>query len=139
MRYILDGKTILIPDIEIKNNMTGLGVSKEEAIQIWLEDNDKLTNDEQEALDETAKTVKIDHGASAVDKTEKKPKKPRTYVNTNEKDLLCNRIESFLQELEKELNGHMEVVKKGKLFQFTFNSSPDRPIKIDLIQKAKPK
>ena len=46
------------------------------AIQMWLEDNDYEVNEEQAELDAKAKKVKIDHGASAMDKTKSKEKKP---------------------------------------------------------------
>ena len=49
-------------------------LSENEAIQLYLEDEDLLENAELEELDSKAKKVKINHGASAVDKTEKKEK-----------------------------------------------------------------
>lgn len=65
MMYEINGKNKRIPDAEIEANMKGLGVTKEEAIQIWLEDNGELINEEQEALDKKASKVKIDHGATS--------------------------------------------------------------------------
>ena len=45
MRYTLtDGKTISIPDAEIEANMK-LGISKEEAVEMWLEDNEYEVNE----------------------------------------------------------------------------------------------
>lgn len=47
MRYTLEnGKTINIPDKEIENHMKILELSKEEAIQLWLEDNEYEINEE---------------------------------------------------------------------------------------------
>ena len=63
MRYTLaNGKTISIPDDEIKANMK-LGITEDEAVEMWLEDNEYEVNEEQTALEEKAKGVKIDHGA----------------------------------------------------------------------------
>ena len=40
MRYKFEGKTITIPDTELEKSMKLLDISKDEAIQMWLEDND---------------------------------------------------------------------------------------------------
>ena len=78
MKYTLpNGKSVNIPDKEIEKNMKLLEISKDEAVEMWLEDEGYLDNEEQNELDEKAKKVRIDHGASAVDKTVKKEKKPR--------------------------------------------------------------
>ena len=74
MKYTLEnGKTVNIPDSEITNNMRLLELTREEAIQLWLEDNDYEENEEQAELDAKAKKVKIDHGAQA-DKPRKRAK-----------------------------------------------------------------
>ena len=75
MKYTLpNGKNINIPDSEVKRHMANLQLTEEEAIQLYLEDEGYLDNEELEELDSKAKKVKIQHGASAVDKTEKKEK-----------------------------------------------------------------
>jgi hypothetical protein len=86
MKYTLpNGKTVNVPDSEIKSYMSKYELSENEAIQLYLEDEDLLENAELEELDSKAKKVKINHGASAVDKTEKKEKKPRTVKISDEK------------------------------------------------------
>ena len=55
MTYTLNGKNIKIPDNELESIQKGLQVTKEEAIQIYLEDNEYLENTEQVALDKKAK------------------------------------------------------------------------------------
>ena len=88
-----NGKNINIPDSEIKSHMANLQLTKEEAIQLYLEDEGYLDNEELEELDSKAKKVKIQHGASAVDKTEKKEKKPRTVKTSDEKTFKVDLIE----------------------------------------------
>ena len=86
MRYNFNGKNINISDNEIEKIMKGLEVDKEEAIQIWLEDNEYLDNEEQNSLDEVAKKIKINHKATA-DKP-KKEQKPRVVKVSDDKKQL---------------------------------------------------
>ncbi len=55
MKYEFNGKILTIPDEELKNSMKALEISKEEAIQMWLDDNDYTTNEVVEELSEKAK------------------------------------------------------------------------------------
>lgn len=58
MNYNFNGKVLKIPDAELESNMKALGISKEEAIEMWLDDNDYTTNEEAEAMTVKAKEVK---------------------------------------------------------------------------------
>lgn len=60
MKYNFGNKIITIPDEEIKRNMKILEITKEEAIQMYLEDNDYLINEEVETLTAKAKENKTD-------------------------------------------------------------------------------
>lgn len=133
MKYILpNGKNVNIPDKEIEKNMKLLEISKEEAIEMWLEDEGYLDNEEQNELDEKAKKVKIDHGASAIDKTEKKEKKPREVKVSDEKQALFGEIVEKLAE-----NGrNYEIVKENKLICVKIG---EKTFKIDLIEQRQPK
>lgn len=133
MKYTLpNGKNVNIPDKEIEKNMKLLEISKEEAIEMWLEDEGYLDNEEQNELDEKAKKVKIDHGASAVDKTEKKEKKPREIKVSDEKQALFSEIVEKLAE-----NGrNYEILKENKLICVKIG---EKTFKIDLIEQRQPK
>lgn len=133
MKYTLpNGKNVNIPDKEIEKNMKLLEISKEEAIEMWLEDEGYLDNEEQNELDEKAKKVKIDHGASAVDKTEKKEKKPREIKVSDEKQALFNEIVEKLAE-----NGrNYEILKENKLICVKIG---EKTFKIDLIETRQKK
>ena len=134
MRYTLpNGKNVNIPDDEIKKSMKALDLSKEDAIQMWLEDNDYEVNEEQAELDAKAKKVKIDHGASAVDKTEKKEKKPRPKVASDEKKELFDEIFSNLQDVYKQ---NAQIVKENKLITVKIG---EKVFKVDLIEQRAPK
>ena len=60
MKYEYNGKTLNIPDDFIQNAMNNLSIDEDEAVQLWLEDNDYEVNERQIALDEKAKAnVKV--------------------------------------------------------------------------------
>lgn len=135
MKYTLaSGKEIKIPDIDIEKSMKNLELTKEEAIQMWLEDNDYEVNDEQIALDNKAKLVKIDHGAKNIDK--KSTSKPRTVKISDEKKEL---FDSILQNLTRCVPVEQEnitVLKENKLIEVRIG---DKTFKIDLIEQRNKK
>ncbi|MBR5305284.1 MAG: hypothetical protein IKU37_10705 [Candidatus Gastranaerophilales bacterium] len=134
MRYTLaNGKNINIPDEEIKKSMKALDLTKEDAIQMWLEDNDYEVNEEQAELDAKAKKVKIDHGASAMDKTKSKEKKPRPKVASDEKQTLFSQIFDNLYEFYGE---NAKIEKENKLILVKIG---EKEFKVDLIEKRPPK
>lgn len=134
MRYTLDnGRSINIPDDEIAKHMKNFGLSKQEAIDLYLEDEGYLDNEELEELDSKAKKVKIQHGASAVDKTEKKEKKPRTVKISNEKQELFDNIYHFLVET---YGDSVDIVKENKLLTLKIG---EKTFKVDLIEQRPPK
>ena len=132
MKYQLGNKTINIPDADIQNFMKSLDLSKEEAIQMWLEDNDYEVNEEQAELDAKAKKVKIDHGASAIDKTQKE-KKPRPKVASDEKKELFDEIFSNLSDVYGQ---NARIEKENKLIIVKIG---EKEFKLDLIETRKPK
>ena len=133
MKYTLPtGKTVNIPDKEIEQSMKALDLTKEEAIEMYLEDEGYLDNDEQIELNEKAKKVKIDHQASAIDKTEKKEKKVREVKVSDEKQLLFAEIVENLAE-----NGrNYQILKENKLISVQIG---EKIFKIDLIEQRMPK
>lgn len=132
MKYQVGSKTVNIPDAEIQKFMKSLDLTKEDAIQMWLEDNGYEENEEQAELDAKAKKVKIDHGASAVDKT-KKEKKPRPKVASDEKKELFDEIFSNLSDVYGQ---NARIEKENKLIIVQIG---EKTFKIDLIEQRKPK
>lgn len=132
MKYTLsNGKVVNIPDNEIEKNMKFLQVSKEEAIEIYLEDNDFSINEEQLELEEKAKKVKINHGAES--NKPKQNKKPKTHIVSDEKQVLFNDILGFLSE---KYGKNVQIVTQNKLLTVQID---EITFKIDLIQQRKPK
>ena len=132
MTYNLDNKTINIPDSEIEKSMQVLELTKEEAVQLWLEDNDYLTNEELEELDAKAKKVKINHGAGTT-KPRKKSDKPRVVKVSDEKKDLFSDIFSLLSEKFSE---NAKIVKENKLIEIKIG---EKTFKVDLIESRAPK
>lgn len=133
MKYNFNGKSINIPDAELEKSMKILGMTKEEAIEMWLEDEGYLDNEEQAELEQKAKENKITatiHGASA---TEKKQSKPKTVKVSDEKQALFSRIESFLKDC---ITYNVETLKENKLIQVKIG---EKVFKIDLIEQRQPK
>lgn len=130
MKYELEnGKVVNIPDKEIEHLMKSLELTQADAIDLWLEDNDYQENAEQNELDEKAKKVKIDHQASAIDKTQAKEKKPRVVKISDEKQKLFDEIYHSLVEI---YGGKVEIVKQNKLLTLEING---KIFKLDLIEQ----
>ena len=130
MKYNHNGKTLNIPDIDIEKIMKGLEVDKDEAIEIWLEDNEYEINEEQEALHQVAKQVKIDHGARA--DQPQKDKRERTVKISDEKQTLFAELRDFLTTNYE----NVTVLKENKLFEVKIG---DKTFKLDLIQQREKK
>ena len=134
MKYTLpNGKSVNIPDSEIKSYMSKYELTQEQAIQLYLEDEDLLKNAELEELDSKAKKVKINHGASAVNKAEPKEKKPRTVKISDEKQQL---FENIYHDLVEHYGGKVEIVKENKLLTVVIG---EKTFKVDIIEQRPPK
>ena len=132
MRYTLKtGKTINISDEEIATAMKNLELTKEEAVQMWLEDNDYLENEEQNALDAKAKTVKIQHDAQSKD-SRKKSEKLRTVKVSDEKQALFSEIRSNLDDVYHGEGERVTVLKENKLIEVRIG---EKVFKIDIIEQ----
>lgn len=131
MRYNFNGKSVNIPTKEIENLMSNLGLSKEDAIDLWLCDHDLEEDEEQTELDEKASKVQI-----SKDIVQKKPtkerKKPEKKVSDAKKELFSE-ILSNLEDVYKE---NVEVLNENKLISVRIG---DKCFKIDVIEQRKPK
>lgn len=115
MKYTLkDGKVVNIPDAEIANNMKLLGISKEEAIETWLFDNDYEDNAEADEMTVKAKAVKRYEKADA---PRKKVVKERKVDEEKRKLLDLCRIPI------EGAGGIVTNVKNEAEFSFTFGNN----------------
>lgn len=126
MKYTKNGKSIIIPNEELENLMSKLDLTKEEAVQTWLEDNDFEENAEQQALNQKASKVKISVEARA--SAPKKEKQTRTTKVSDEKKVLFDEIRSNLEDVYKE---NVTVLKENKLLEVKIG---EKKFKIDIIE-----
>lgn len=133
MNYNFNGKNIRIPDADIERSMKMLELTKEEAIQVWLEDEGYLENEEQEELCKKAKENRITatiHEASAINK--KKTQRERVRKENPTKEMVIAEIAKILPNFAE----NVQVLNIGKLILFTIG---ENTYEIDLKQKRKPK
>lgn len=114
MKYNFNGKEINIPDAEIENSMKLLSISKEEAIEMWLDDNDYTTNEEVEKLTEKAKKEVKRYEKS--DAPRKKTEKVRK-VDDEKKTLL-----GYLMDAIRP-HANITAVKNEAEFSFTLGQT----------------
>lgn len=134
MKYNLNGKNINIPDADIERSMKSLELTKEEAIQMWLEDEGYLENEEQEELERKAKENRITatiHQATTKD-PRKKIQKERVRKENPTKEMVIREIAALLPKFAEDV----EVLNVGKLISFRIG---EEKYEIDLKQKRKPK
>lgn len=129
MTYNLNGKNIRIPDAEIDKSMKLLSLTKDEAIQMWLEDEGYLVNDVVEELTAKAKVNKISHDAKS-----DKPRKntPRERKPDEEKESLVQILADCLQNAGYDV----KITNKSKLLEFNVG---ENHYKLDLIKQRPPK
>lgn len=131
MRYTFEGKTVTIPDTELEKSMKLLDISKDEAIQMWLEDNDYCENEEIEILTAKAKENKaVQHGAVNANKSKavtKRERKPDV-----EKEEIISKLAEFLETI----GTSVKITNKSKLIEFEIG---ENHYKVDLIKQRPPK
>lgn len=131
--YELGKRKIRIPDEDINKYMKNHGLTQDEAIQVWLEDEGYLENEEQEILETKAKENRITATIhEAGDKVKRKRSTPRTVKVSDEKQQLFNEITETL-----EVSGlEFEILKENKLIQVKIG---EKVFKIDVIEQRNKK
>lgn len=138
MTYTFNTKKINIPDSTIEVYMKNLDVSRDEAIQIYLEDEGYLENEEQEQLEKKAKDNRITatiHQASAIDKVaraKQKTQKERCKRENPTKEMVITEIAKILPAFAT----NIQIVNTGKLISFSIAGND---FELDLKQKRKAK
>lgn len=134
MKYTLSsGKVVNIPDTELQKIVSGLGVTLAEAAQIWVEDAELEINEEQEKLDNSAKSVKIERDVVV---KRKKSEKPRTVKVSDTKQALFVYMKTALEGYCLNHGGNCAVLKENKLISVEIDG---KVLKIDLIEQRAPK
>lgn len=129
MLYNFNGKNIKIPDSEIETNCRILGITKAEAIQMYLEDEGYLDNPYVEELTQKAKEAKISHDAKS-EKPRKQVKRERKPDEEKEKliEILANAL------IAEDISA--KITNKSKIIEFNVG---ENHYKLDLIKQRPPK
>ena len=128
---IADGRVVQVPNKEVSQLQAQLKITRSEAVELWLFDNDYIENEEEQALTAKAKENKILHKAKA----EYKPKTQRERVVKEDKvkEAIIQAVADLLPTLNAE---NVVIEKKGKLITFTVGEDK---FKFDLIRQRPPK
>jgi len=130
MKYEFNGRNITIPDEIIAKSMKLLEISREEAIQMYLEDEGYITNEIVEELTKKAKTngtTKVKAKSTKARKSVKRERKP-----DEEKENIIRILENALKQVGINAN----VTNKAKIIEFSIENNQ---YKLDLIKKRPPK
>jgi len=134
MRYKFNDKMINIPDEEIKNNMQVLELTEEEAIQVWLEDNEYLENEEQNQLCKKTKENRI---MATIHQARAEGKRKTPSERVKKENPTKERIIAAIAEILPNLGANcIKIENIGKIITFSLENED---FKIDLIQKRKKK
>lgn len=127
-----EGEYVKIPREEVERTMAGLGCTEDDACWIWCEDNGKVENEEQNALDQKAKENRITatiHQARA--KPTKERKKPERKPDLTKESIIAGLLEYLTDKVD-----NAQVTKIGKWVEFDLQGEH---YKLDLIRQRKPK
>lgn len=132
MQYNFNGKNIRIPDEDIERIAKGLQISREDAIEIWLDDEGYTHNEEQEKLVELGKTNRITATIHQARASKPKTQRERIVKPNPTKEMIIEKIAELLPNFATDV----QIINKSKLITFTIG---ENQFKIDLIQQRKPK
>lgn len=127
MKYNFKGKQINIPDKDIDTFVTKYNLSQEEAIQLWLEDNDYLENETVNELMEKTK------GQRHYEKSmkERKASTKERKVDEEKKRFLMD-----IKTLVESMGGNITEIKNEAEFSYIFG---ENNYTIKLIKHRPPK
>lgn len=131
---IADGRVVQVPNAEVSKLQAQLKISRAEAVELWLFDNDYIENEEEQALTAKAKENRITATIHQA-KTEVKQKTQRERVVKEDKvkEEIIQAVADMLPTLNAE---NVVIEKKGKLITFTVGEDK---FKFDLIRQRPPK
>lgn len=130
MRYNYNGRDINIPDEELEQNINVLELTREQAIEVWLEDNGYRANSTVEELTKKAKENKTDKIVAKSDK----PRAKRVVVH--KENPIKAAIVAAIAETLSQYEGveRLNISNKEKIIEFYYE---DKEFKLDLIQRRK--
>lgn len=133
MEYIdkeINGKIVKIPLPEISKYMAKLDLTENEAMELWLTDNDYMDNEEVNRLSQQAKENKVNIRA---ERDEPRKKREVTKKENPTKEGIIKEVAEMLGTLGAV---NIKITNISKLIEFEMDGNN---FKLDLIQKRQPK
>lgn len=125
----INGKAIKIPMPDIVNYMQKLELTQDEAIELWLTDNDYMDNEEADRLSKQAKDNKTNLRAD----TGERKKREVTKKENPTKEGIIKEVAAMLENIGAV---NIKITNISKLVEFEMNGNN---FKLDLVQKRQPK
>lgn len=132
MKYNVGNKEIEIPEEELEGLMKVLKITKKEAIDTWLCDNDYEVDEEEVELTKKAKENKVTNSIHKAGGVDRKPR-AKTVKEYPNKEEIIKVLNAALAQFGVE---DLKITNKAKIIEFSYNNED---FKVDLIQKRKPK
>lgn len=128
----IGGKTVRIPEAEIAKQMKLLDLTREEAIDLYLEDNDYKVNEEVEALTNKARANKVTAASCVKARAAVPAKTQRERVKKDDpaKEMIIKTLAESLDSIA----ANITVVDNRKVITFTVG---DDLFKLDLSRTRK--
>jgi hypothetical protein len=135
MVYLFNNKQINIPDAEIENLVKSLDLTREEAIETWLVDNDYEENEEQNELQKKAGAIaNVEPAKRFYTKPEKKRNVPHNYKVSEEKQIISDKLQAVLNEIATEKGGNVAIEIKNKRFLINIG---EKSFSVDIVEHKK--
>lgn len=128
----INGRTVRIPEAEIAKQMKLLDISREKAIDLYLEDNDYQENEEVEALTKKARVNGVTPASCVKARAATPTKTQRERVKKD--DPTKEKIISTLAECLGDIATNVIVVDNRKIITFNIG---DELFKLDLSRTRK--
>ena len=125
----INGKPIKIPMADIAKYMQKLELTQDDAIELWLTDNDYMDNEEVNRLSQRAKNNKTNLRA---DTGERKKREVTKKENPTKEGI----IRVLAATLENIGAVNVKITNVSKLVEFEMDGNN---FKLDLVQKRQPK
>lgn len=117
MQYKVNGKICQIPDKEISANMRLLDITKQEAIEMWLDDHNILINETAEQLTAKAKANGVAKEMTRCKSAKKSEHKRERKADPTKEEIISN-LANFLREQGL---ANVQIPNVGKLITFSLN------------------
>jgi hypothetical protein len=125
----INGKAVKIPMSDIVNYMQKLELTQDEAIELWLTDNDYMDNEEVDRLSQQAKDNKTNLRAD----TGERKKREVTKKENPTKEGIIKEVAAMLENIGAV---NIKITNVSKLIEFEMDGNS---YKLDLVQKRQPK